>query len=96
VLAANLDSITTTDIRRSNPKEPQIMNPTVKTNLAAAAVAMSLSVVAHDAANNVPATPTNRQFVPSDFAARGRELVQQFAMSFGSQPFGASMGLPRP
>jgi hypothetical protein len=72
------------------------MNTTVKTNLAAAAVAISLSVVAPDAANVIPAAPMGRQIAPSDFATRGRELVQQFAMSFGSQPYAASMALPRP
>jgi hypothetical protein len=72
------------------------MNTTVKTNLAAAAVAISLSVVAPDAANVIPNTPMGRQIAPSDFATRGRELVQQFAMSFGSQPYAASMALPRP
>jgi hypothetical protein len=72
------------------------MNPTVKTNLAAAAVAMSLSVVAPDPAIAVPTVPMGRQIAPPDFATRGRELVQQFAMSFGNQPFAANMALPRP
>jgi hypothetical protein len=73
------------------------MNTTVKTNLAAAAVAISLSVVAPDAANVIPTAPMARQIAPSDLATRGRELVQQFAMSFGSHPYAAaSMALPRP
>jgi len=72
------------------------MNTTVKTNLATAAVAISLSVVAPDAPHAVPTVPMGRQIAPSDLALRGRELVQQFAMSFASQPYAASMALPRP
>jgi hypothetical protein len=72
------------------------MNTTVKTNITAAAVAISLSLVAPDAANATPTVPMGRQIAPSDLASRGRELVQEFAMSFGSQPFAGNMALPRP
>ena len=71
------------------------MNTGAKTNLAAAAVAISLSVVSPDSTNTVPTTPMGRQIAP-DYASRGRELVQHFAMSFGNQPFAGSMALPRP
>jgi hypothetical protein len=59
------------------------MNTTVKTNLAAAATV-------------IPTAPMGRQIPPSDPATRGRELVQQFAMSFGSQRYAPSMAQPRP
>jgi hypothetical protein len=72
------------------------MNTNVKTNLTAAAVAISLSVVAPDAVNAVPTAPMGRQIAPADFAARGRELVQQFAMNYAHQSFAVGMAMPRP
>jgi len=72
------------------------MNTNIKTNLTAAAVAISLSVVAPDAANAIPTVPMGREIAPADFATRGRDLIQQFAMSFGNQPFANSIALPRP
>ena len=68
------------------------MNIAVKTNLTAAAVAISLSV----APDATATAPKGRQIAPSDLAMRGRDLIQQFAMSFGNQPYAASMALPRP
>jgi hypothetical protein len=59
------------------------MNTTVKTNLAAAAKVITTA-------------PMGRQLAPSDLAMRGRELVQQFAMSFGTQRYAPSMAQPRP
>ncbi len=59
------------------------MNTTVKTNQAAAA-------------HVIPVAPMGRPIAPSDLALRGRELVQQFAMSFGSQRYAPSMAQPRP
>jgi hypothetical protein len=59
------------------------MNTPVKTNLAAAA-------------KIIPTSLMGRQIAPSDLAMRGREIVQQFAISFGSQRYAPSMALPRP
>jgi len=71
------------------------MNTTVKTNLAPAAAAISLSVVAPDAAHAVPTVPMGRQIAPSDFAMRGGYIAQQF-MPFGSQAFPLDMAMPHP